>query len=170
MILAIYERLVRRKSRRRLALRPALFPIEGLEGYYAAFGSRGFREYQIIVPFAAWEPFVHAIEALLAEAPVPVTLGSLKLFDGVGRNLTFCGSGICLAIDAPATASAARLFAEIDRLAIDLGACVNLSKDSRISAELCRQLFPQYEAFRTALRAYDPEARCTSRLRTRVGV
>ena len=170
MILSIYERLARRQSRRRLALRPALFPIEGLEGYYAAFGSRGFREYQIIVPFEAWGRFTESLEDLLAKNPAPITLGSLKLFDGLGRNLTFCGSGICLAIDVPATATAARLFIEIDRLAIDLGACVNLSKDSRISAELCRRIFPQYEAFRTALRTYDPEARCMSRLRTRVGV
>jgi decaprenylphospho-beta-D-ribofuranose 2-oxidase len=151
-------------------LRPALFPIEGLEGYYAAFGPRGFREYQIIVPQSEWETFVQALKEVLGRIPTTVTLCSLKLFEGTRRNLSFAGSGICLALDVPAAPAAEALFAELDRLAILHGGCVNLSKDSRLSATICQQVFPQYDTFREELRRFDPRSRFRSRMRERIGV
>ncbi len=168
--LGMYERLQHPGRSRRLALRPALFPIEGLEGYYAAFGARGFREYQLIVPSAEWLVFVESLEQLLGRIAVPITLCSLKLFEGAGRYLSFSGSGICLALDVPATANALALFAELDGLVVKHGGCVNLSKDSRVPADVCRRVFPQYEAFRGELGRFDARGRFRSRVRERIGV
>jgi decaprenylphospho-beta-D-ribofuranose 2-oxidase len=170
LALSIYERLQGRGRSRVLALHPALFPIEGLEGYYAAFGRRGFREAQLIVPFAEWSHFVEGMERTLERISVPVTLCSLKLFKGGDRYLSFTGSGICLALDVPATPAALAFFSELDRLAVLHGARVNLSKDSRVSEDLCRRIFPQYETFRSELRHFDPQSRVRSRLRDRIGV
>jgi decaprenylphospho-beta-D-ribofuranose 2-oxidase len=168
--LPLYERLQGRGQSRVLALRPALFPIEGLEGYYAAFGPRGFREYQIILPLDEWPVFVEELQQLLRRIVVPITLASLKLFKGSGRYLSFGGSGICMALDVPATAASLALFAELDRLAVLHGACLNLSKDSRLSADTCRRVFPEYEAFRNELRRFDPRRRFRSRVRDRIDV
>jgi len=101
---------------------------------------------------------------------VPITLASLKLFKGSGRYLTYGGEGICLALDVPATSAALALFAELDRLAVLHGACINLSKDSRVGADICRRVFPQYEAFRNELRRFDPRSRFRSRVRERIDV
>ena len=151
-------------------LRAAAFPIEGLEYYYAAFGKRGFREYQIIVPFDSWTAFVQDLRRLLAEARVPITLASLKLFKGARRHLSFSGEGVCLAIDLPATQASLRLFASLDGLARKYGGIPNLSKDSRIDAALCKELFPAYTEFFNRLIDYDPERRFQSKLRERIGV
>jgi hypothetical protein len=73
-------------------------------------------------------------------------------------------------IDVPALPRAAALFEEIDRLASSVDAVVNISKDSRLAADTCARLFPEYQRFRAELTAFDPARRHRSRLRERIGV
>jgi decaprenylphospho-beta-D-ribofuranose 2-oxidase len=169
-ILGAYGRLQRRLAPRVLPLDTALFPIHGKEYYFAAFGRRGFREYQLIVPFERWPAFVEALRALLAQSGVPVTLGSLKLFDGAPSLLRFQMPGICLAMDVPSSTRTDFLWSRLDELAIASRSLVNLSKDSRLSATLLERLFPEYDVLRRRLQCFDPKRRCRSRLRDQVGV
>lgn len=165
-----YRATQRTDRPRVLPLRQALFPIEGLEMYYFAFGTNGFREYQVIVPKDQWSRFLDGFKALLERVRFPITLASLKLFQGTARNLAFGGTGVCLALDVPAVPATKPFFAALDELSNRHGGCVNLSKDSRIDAETCRRLFPGHQRFASALEAYDPARLCQSSLRERIGV
>jgi len=164
----ILERL--RPGSTRVALPDALFPIHGKEIYFRLFGRRGLREYQMLLPRAAWEEAVGAVERLLVRHRAPVTLGSLKLFAGETTLLNFCGTGVCLTLDLPARAESESLFAALDELLIELGGIVNLSKDGRIGEALVRRVFPEYEIFRERLHRFDPKRRFESSLRQRIGV
>lgn len=146
------------------------FPIFGKEWYYSMFGLAGFREYQTIVPDGEWEGFVEALRYVLRRARVPVTLGSLKLFRGRRRALDFCGDGVCLALDVPASPESLPLFESVDAIVLAHGGLANLSKDSRLPREVVREMYPGYDEFRSALRALDPERRIRSALRERLGV
>jgi decaprenylphospho-beta-D-ribofuranose 2-oxidase len=168
--MGLYGSLQRRGGTRDVPLRAASFPIYGLEEYYRAFGPAGFREYQLIVPALRWEEFVAALRDLLGRLRVAATLASLKLFRGARRNLRFSDSGICLALDVPAGAKASELFSQLDVLALRHEAAVNISKDSRLDARVCQQIFPAYGDFRSALRRFDPERRFRSTLRERIDV
>jgi decaprenylphospho-beta-D-ribofuranose 2-oxidase len=165
-----YRASQRTERRQVLPVRQALFPIEGLEMYYFAFGGRGFREYQLIVPHARWTAFLDAFRALLPGLRFPITLASLKLFDGVARNLSFGGTGVCLALDVPACPQSHAFFTALDELAERHEASVNLSKDSRIERQACQRLFSGYARFASELSAFDPGRLCQSRLRERIGV
>ena len=151
-----------------LDLRTAGFPINGKEIYYALFGQRGFREYQMLLPRKAWESAAEQTDQLLARSGIAVTLGSIKLFRGRTTLLNFCGSGICLTIDVPATAGALELFAGLDELVLRAGGIVNLSKDSRLTGDVVQQIFPEYSKFKEGLEAHDPEQRFDSALRRRI--
>ena len=80
----------------------AAFPINGSESYYRAFGPRGLREYQLLIPHDSWRAAVRDVEAAVEEAALPVTLGSLKVFAGQQELLWFVGEGVCLTLDVPA--------------------------------------------------------------------
>ena len=170
LALGVYGRLQANDVTQVVTLHEAMFPIHGKELYYVAFGHKGFREYQLIVPFEHWTGFVAALQALLSRSPVPITLGSLKLFRGRQKFMRFSAPGICLALDVPASARALALFDDLDRLALAHGATVNLSKDSRLGSATCERLFPDYENFRSELLRFDPKRRCQSRLRELTGV
>jgi decaprenylphospho-beta-D-ribofuranose 2-oxidase len=146
------------------------FPINGNEAYYRLFGRRGFREHQVLVPTDAWPAAAREIQRLLAAAEAPIALGSLKLFRGEPRLLWFRGDGICLALDVAAGDRTDRLFAELDRVALEHGAVVNLSKDSRLDAGTVARMYPGYEEFCRRLDDHDPKRRFDSMLRRRIGV
>ena len=170
LVNAGYVTRERLRARQVYAVEDAAFPINGREAYYHLFGRRGFREYQVIVPTDAWREAAREVERLVLAAGVPVALGSLKLFRGDPKLLWFRGDGVCLAIDVAAGERAARLLAQLDRMALDHGALVNLAKDSRIDAATVRALYPGYAEFRRRLRDHDPGRRFDSMLRRRIGV
>ena len=146
----------------------ASFPIDGNEVYFALFGKRGLREYQLLVTHDAWPSAAREVRLALTRAAVPATLGSLKLFAGSPRHLWFRGDGVCLTIDVPAIPAGARLFGELDRIAIEHGALVNVSKDSRLDARTLRRIFPEADVFAQALETFDPKRRFDSALRRRL--
>ena len=160
----------RLRPRHLRSVEDAAFPINGNEAYYRLFGRRGFREYQVLVPTEVWPAAAREIQRLVAAAGAPVTLGSLKLFRGDPRLLWFHGDGVCLAIDVAADERASRLFGQLDQMALEHGALVNLSKDSRLDAATTRRLYPGYDEFRQRLHDYDPQRRFDSMLRRRIGV
>jgi decaprenylphospho-beta-D-ribofuranose 2-oxidase len=146
----------------------AAFPINGNEGYFAGFGRRGFREYQLVIAYDAWDDATRDVARLVARSEVPVTLGSLKLFAGTPRHLWFLDDGVCLTVDAVAGPGTDRLFAGLDDIAVAHGARVNVAKDSRLSARAARALFPEYDDVRTALERFDPRRRLDTVLRRRL--
>jgi decaprenylphospho-beta-D-ribofuranose 2-oxidase len=148
----------------------AAFPINGNEVYYRLFGRRGFREYQMAVPTAAWPAAVGEVERAVHDTGVPVTLGSLKLFAGEPHLLWFRSDGVCLTVDAAEGERTRRLFSRLDAVARGHGALVNLSKDSRVDAETVRAVYPGYDEFRHRLHDFDPARRFDSMLRRRIGV
>jgi len=146
------------------------FPIYGKEIYYYLFGSQGFREYQLIVPFTAADELFSGVQNLIKKFGIPVTLGSLKIFKGENKYLSFCKDGVCLAIDVPATAKSQTFFSEMDNLAMRINGIANISKDSRLNARTINGMYSQYGKFRSELLKYDPGKYFTSSLRERIEV
>jgi decaprenylphospho-beta-D-ribofuranose 2-oxidase len=158
----------RLRPNRLRSVHDAAFPINGSEAYFAAFGRRGFHEYQLIISHDAWTDAVIDLERVLDRSGVPVTLGSLKLFAGAPHLLWFRGDGVCVTVDAASGPATRALFATLDDLAVDYGAVVNVAKDSRLSASTVAKLFPEYDTFRSRLEAFDPSRRFDTALRRRL--
>lgn len=154
----------------RLGVLTGTFPFNGKELYFKIFGRQGFREYQCLIPHANWSEFVTKLTTLRYQSKVTVTLGSLKIFRGQGRYLNFDGEGICLALDVPATAAAFAFFARLDQLVGSLGGIVNISKDSRLGADIVSRLFPDYGRFKALIAGHAPGTKLNSALRERLDV
>jgi decaprenylphospho-beta-D-ribofuranose 2-oxidase len=170
-MLGFYRRWEGRRIRERVVgLASAVFPVGGKEWYFGLFGPRGFREYQMLVPNASWQDVATALPRLIDRHRVPVTLGSLKLFNGASDYLCFGGTGIALSIDVPAGPPGPQFFRDLDALTRSTGALVNLAKDSRAAPMLVRETFPGYDRFCQGLSKFDSRRRFDSSLRRRLGV
>ena len=156
------------RGSRLLSVHDAAFPINGNEAYFAAFGARGFHEYQLIVPYDVWPEAIGDLERAIVRSGAPVMLGSLKLFSGAPHLLWFVGDGVCVTIDVAAGPAGRSLFAALDDLAIAYRAPVNIAKDSRLTASTVQAVFPGYDTFRTQLEAFDPKRRFDTALRRRL--
>jgi len=158
------------REERVLPLAAATFPINGKEVYFRMFGRAGLREYQVLIPRPRWAEAAHRLAELVQAHGVPIGLASLKLFRGSLSYLNFDGSGVCLALDAPARARTLQLFADLDALTLCLGGLVNLSKDSRLGAAFVAKVYPGYDRFKADLKTFDPKGRFDSALRRRLDV
>jgi len=133
-----------------------LFPVARKVLYFALFGRRGFHEYQMIVRGDTFGDLARALKAYLARHRIPVTLASCKLFAGSTRYVRFDGAGLCLALDFPRGEPGTRFAAFLDGLMCELRGIPNIVKDSRLPREVVAACYPDYAAFREALRVYDP--------------
>ncbi len=165
----VYELMDAVKPRKRTAdLINSTFPIYGKEIYYYFFGHKGFREYQVIFDLAKWENAVEEIKSLIKKMRMPIALGSLKIFKGSPHFISFSGSGLCVTIDVANNEKSVSFFNALDEISIKYNGIINLSKDSRASAELVKNCFADYNLFKQQLNEFDTEKVFTSELRKRL--
>jgi decaprenylphospho-beta-D-ribofuranose 2-oxidase len=165
-----YAGLQRRGGHRHADPFALLFPIGSRAAYFRLFGRRGFHEYQVLVPRAAFAAFARGLQEAIARFRMAPTLGSCKLFSGAGGNLRFAGDGICMALDFPRSASSAAFTARLDDLNAEVGGIPNVIKDSRLPRVVVERCYPQLDDFRRALARFDPDRLYRSELAERLAL
>ena len=162
----------RANSRRYVRTSPykASFPLAGWSAYFKAYGRRGLFEHQVLVPDSVVEPYLTELVALVARHEQPIGLFSLKGFRGARRLLRFDGSGYSIAFDVRADANSLAFLHEVDALDSDHGCIANLIKDSRLSRDVARRQYTEFDAFAGALRRFDPNRIFRSSLSERLGL
>lgn len=156
------------KRRETLSLFDFSFPISRKVLYYKLYGPKGFVEHQVLIPAERVPSYLAEFCALARRRKPRIVLSSMKAFAGQGRFLEFSGSGLCFSIDLPRRHAEIAFLNELDRIDIQHGAKANLVKDSRLGKDVVEAQYPEYGAFRDALRRFDPERRFASDLSRRL--
>lgn len=142
------------------------FPLDAVANCNRAYGSRGFIQYQFVVP----ESRPDAIRAAIEEMNAASFLAVLKRFgEGeAGQRLSFPMRGYTLAVDFPATEEVFAMCKRLDELVIGAGGRVYLAKDSRLSADALREMYPSLKQWSDTRSALDPERRFASDMAKRL--
>jgi decaprenylphospho-beta-D-ribofuranose 2-oxidase len=160
----------KRGGHARESLAGALFPVHGSEVYFRLFGSRGFHEYQALVPHARLEEYIAGVKSSSRRRRVVVTLASAKLFSGLSDLLRFSGDGICFSVNVPRGPRSLSFLEDLDGLVIEVGGKPNIIKDSRLPRAVMDAAYPEADRLRALLRAWDPARIFRSELSTRLGL
>ena len=127
--------------------RPFFFPLDGIENWNRIYGSKGFYQYQSVVPNAIAES---AIGEMLTRIRRNQAGSFLAVIKRMGPHdppgiLSFSRPGVTLALDfsnhGPRTLE---LLEDLDRITRDSDGVVYCAKDARMSPESFQTYYPQW--------------------------
>ena len=144
-------------------------PLDLMRGWNRIYGTRGFIQWQFVVPDDAHDT-LRSVIGILTESGCTSFLAVLKRF-GPGNDgpLSFPAPGWTLALDIPAAvAGLGPLLDRLDVMVADAGGRVYLAKDSRMDPALVPQMYPRLDQWRATQRRVDPDGILTSDLNRRL--
>ncbi|WP_432558738.1 FAD-binding protein [Granulicoccus sp. GXG6511] len=123
-----------------------------------AMGPAGFLQYQTLVPMDAVEPFKQIIRDIQKSGHYSF-LNVFKLF-GPGNKapISFPMAGWNVCVDFPIKKGLGEFCDELDRRIMEFGGRIYTAKDSRVSAENFRRMYPRTDEFIATRRRVDPNS------------
>ena len=148
------------------------YPLDAIGNWNRMYGKRGFVQYQCVIPDKTALVGITALLNTLSGSRRASFLAVLKRFGEQGEGLlSFPEPGYTLALDLPLRDKGLfSLLDKLDNIVLEHGGRVYLAKDSRLSAESFKTMYPRYEAWLKIKQTLDPAHRFTSSLARRLGI
>ncbi len=126
------------------------YPLDAVQGWNKIYGSRGFLQYQFVLPYQGDPSAIKAIFKTIANSGMGSFLAVLKMFGDLPSPgmLSFPRQGVTLALDFPNQgAHTLELLEKLDEVVRAEGGRLYPAKDARMSARNFQHFYPQWRAF-----------------------
>ncbi|MEZ8724409.1 FAD-binding protein [Vibrio pomeroyi] len=168
---AYYNKQLKEEVNNTVHYDPFFYPLDGINNWNRMYGGNGFTQYQFVIPKEAGKEGLSEILEAIAESKQGSFLAVLKVFgEGNKNHLSFPMEGYTLALDFKLND---KLFALLDRLDIIVRKYegrLYLSKDVRMSEEMFKAGYLQWEEFQALRKEYGVDELYHSLQSKRIGL
>lgn len=126
------------------------YPLDAVHQWNKIYGTRGFLQYQFVLPYAGDASATKAIFRAISASGMGSFLAVLKMFGDLPSPgmLSFPRQGVTLALDFPNQgARTFDLLTQLDEVVRAEGGRLYPAKDARMSAQNFRHFYPQWREF-----------------------
>ena len=147
------------------------FPLDRIADWNRMYGRRGFTQYQLALPMESSYLGLGTILERIAQSGIGSFLAVLKRFGVENQNLlSFPMEGYTLALDFKIQPRLFPLLDELDRMVVDHGGRLYLTKDVRMQEQTFKQGYPGWKAFREIRSKYGLSEKLSSLQSLRLGL
>ncbi|MGQ9806559.1 MAG: FAD-binding protein [Chlorobiales bacterium] len=142
-----YNKNFNKQSQQRVPYRPYFYPLDAILHWNKMYGRRGFTQYQFVIPKSAHAALGKILDEI-ATAKSASFLAVLKLFGKENENwLSFPKEGYTLALDFPIRSGIFELLNRLDKLVLDAGGRLYLTKDATMNKAMFQVGYPNWQKF-----------------------
>jgi decaprenylphospho-beta-D-ribofuranose 2-oxidase len=147
------------------------YPLDAISNWNRMYGSKGFVQYQFVLPTDGVKEGMRVSLELLAASKKPSFLAVLKRFGAEGSGyLSFPTKGYTLALDMPLSSGLFQLLDRLDEIVLHYGGRVYLAKDARLNREAFETMYPRLPDWMQVRDRVDPNKKFRSDLSRRLGL
>jgi FAD/FMN-containing dehydrogenase len=161
----------RKKNSATLGCDNYFFPLDRLSNWNRLYGSNGFLQYQFVIPDDGALEGITSVLEKISEKGKGSFLTVLKKFGEANENLlSFPKSGYTLTLDFKNETALFPLLEELDQIVLAHDGRLYLAKDARMSEEVFKASYPNWEDFMAIKEKYDPSNCFASLQSNRLGL
>lgn len=156
-----YHKNTRREINNIVSYEPFFYPLDAILHWNRGYGKKGFIQYQFVLPVERRD----GLERILNEISrrgLGSFLAVLKVFGEQDDLISFPKKGYTLALDFPVRKGLFEFLDELDKIVLECGGRLYLSKDARMKPETLRKGYDRFNDFVQIIRNYDPEQKFSS--------
>lgn len=147
------------------------YPLDQVHHWNRIYGRAGFIQYQALFPFESSAIAIRTMLELLHDSGQAAFFGGIKSAGPAsGGWLSFLSPGFTIGLDLPYRKGLDSLIEKWDHLVIEAGGRVYLAKDSLLSAESFRRMYPRWQEFMALRQEVDPNGVISSNQSRRLGL
>jgi FAD/FMN-containing dehydrogenase len=150
-----YGRIRDNVQKRHVYFEPFFYPLDAIHNWNRIYGSNGFMQYQFSLPKESSLQGLTTALKKTSDAGLGSFLAVLKLFGDSNANpLSFPMMGYTLALDFKIEKKLFGFLAEMDKIVLDHGGRIYLTKDARMTREVFDKGYPRADEFRALRERY----------------
>ncbi|MFL5739175.1 MAG: FAD-binding protein [Flavisolibacter sp.] len=140
---------------------PFFYPLDAVLHWNRMYGKKGFVQYQFVLPLSSKEGLVRILQKI-SDAGLGSFLAVLKVFGPQHDLISFPQEGFTLALDFAVRDGLFPFLDDLDRIVLEYGGRIYLSKDARMKPEIFWNSYPGAGEFVDIVKKYNPGFRINS--------
>lgn len=166
---AYYWKHIQRSAHRFISPDAFFYPLDAIHHWNRAYGSRGFTQYQCVIPRSSGAPAVKEFMDLLTKLGAASPLCVIKDCGPEGKGLlSFPLEGTSIAVDMALSPDTQAIVDKLNEFVIAAGGRIYLTKDGFTRPEHFRAMEPRLPAFLAVREKWDPHRRLRSAQSVRI--